>query len=91
MDRRVVDRRREDDLGRGGTLAPFARASEIPMATACLRDFTFAPLLLRNVPRLWRRMALATVLSAALPYFREVLRVVLRERVRRVVAMTNSR
>ena len=57
------------------------------MATACLRDFTFAPLLLRNVPRLCRRMALATVLSAALPY----LRVVLRERARVVAAMTNSR
>ena len=57
------------------------------MATACLRDFTFAPLLLRNVPRLCRRMALATVLSAALPY----LRVVLRERARRVAAMSNSR
>jgi hypothetical protein len=57
------------------------------MATACLRDFTLAPLLLRNVPRLCRRMALATVLSAALPY----LRVVLRERARRVAAMSNSR
>jgi len=57
------------------------------MATACLRDFTFAPLLLRNVPRLCRRMALATVLSAALPY----LRVVFRERARFVAAMTNSR
>jgi len=57
------------------------------MATACLRDFTFAPLLLRNVPRLCRRMALATVLSAALPY----LRVVFRERARLVAVMTNSR
>jgi len=57
------------------------------MATACLRDFTLAPLLLRNVPRLCRRMALATVLSATLPY----LRVVFRERARLVAAMTNSR
>jgi len=34
-----------------GTLAPFSRASESPMAIACLRLVTFRPLLpLRSVP-----------------------------------------
>src|SRR5260370_31213189 len=56
-----------------GTLAPFFRASESPIAIACLRLFTAPPLPPfpeRNVPFFLRRMALATVLPAALPYLR---------------------
>src|SRR5205085_188412 len=56
-----------------GTLAPFLRASESPMAIACLRLFTLPPLPPLpdlSVPRLRRRIALSTVLPAALPYFR---------------------
>src|ERR1700687_3739221 len=56
-----------------GTLAPFLRASESPMAMACLRLFTrppLPPLPERSVPRFLRRIALATVLPAALPYLR---------------------
>jgi hypothetical protein len=55
------------------------------MAMACLRDFTFPPLRpLLSVPRLRRRMALATRLEADRPYFR----VPLRERARRVAGMS---
>jgi hypothetical protein len=56
-----------------GTLAPFFRASESPIAMACLRLFTFPPFPARplfSVPFLRRRMALATRLLAARPYFR---------------------
>src|ERR1700721_3435288 len=56
-----------------GTLAPFFRASESPIAIACLRLLTvppFPPLPQRRVPLFFLRMALATVLLAALPYFR---------------------
>src|SRR5438552_5871471 len=56
-----------------GTLAPFFLASESPIAMACLRVFTRPPLPpfpLFNVPRLRRRIALSTVLPAALPYLR---------------------
>jgi hypothetical protein len=56
-----------------GTLAPFLRASESPMAIACLRLFThppLPPLPERSVPRFLRRIALSTVLPAALPYRR---------------------
>src|SRR5262245_19962900 len=55
------------------TLAPFLRGSESPMAIACLRLFTrppFPPLPERQVPLFLRRMALATLLPAALPYLR---------------------
>jgi hypothetical protein len=52
-----------------------------------LRDFTFAPLLLRRVPFLRRRMALATRLDAAFPY----LRAPVRARVRRVAGIWHSR
>ena len=69
------------------------------MATACLRDFTLAPLLLLSVPRLRRRIALATRFEAALPYLRDPLfrapaffvPVLFRERARLAVAMRNSR
>src|SRR5207237_597021 len=53
-----------------GTLAPFFRASERPMAIACLRLFTVLPLLPDlSVPFLRRRIALSTRFDAALPYF----------------------
>src|SRR5882762_7951687 len=54
-----------------GTLAPFSRASDNPIAIACLRLVTLPPLPAlpeRRVPFFLRRMALATVLPAALPY-----------------------
>lgn len=58
-----------------GTLAPFFRASESPMAMACFRLFTcppLPPLPDLSVPRFFRRMALATVLLAAFPYLGEL-------------------
>jgi hypothetical protein len=61
---------RLDDFFRG-TFAPFSRASESPIAIACLRLVTFLPLRpLRNVPFLRRRIADSTRLPAAFPYFR---------------------
>ena len=57
------------DLDLRGTLAPFFRASESPIAMACLRLFTFPPLPRlpeRSVPLFLRRIALATVLLAPL-------------------------
>jgi hypothetical protein len=60
---------------RAGTLAPFFRASDRPMATACFRLFTFPPrppFPRRRVPALRRRMALATDFPAALLVFRRV-------------------
>src|SRR5947207_14763735 len=56
-----------------GTLAPFLRASDSPMAMACFRLLTLPPLPPlpeRSVPRFLRRIALFTVLPAALPYLR---------------------
>ena len=56
-----------------GTLAPFLRASERPIAIACFRLVTLPPLPPlpeRSVPRFSRRMALATDLPTALPYLR---------------------
>jgi hypothetical protein len=56
-----------------GTFCPFLRASESPMAIACLRLFTFPPfppLPERSVPLFLRRIALATVLLAPLLYRR---------------------
>jgi hypothetical protein len=53
-----------------GTLPPFERASDNPIAIACLRLFTFPPLPPgpeRSVPFLRRRIALATRLPAAFP------------------------
>jgi len=58
-----------------GTLAPFFRASERPIAMACFRLFTrppLPPLPDLSVPRFFRRMALATILLAAFPYLREL-------------------
>src|SRR3954470_3685442 len=56
-----------------GTFFPFLRASERPMAIACLRLFTvppLPPLPLLSVPFFRRCIALFTRLLAALPYFR---------------------
>src|SRR5271163_364846 len=56
-----------------GTLAPFLRASERPMAIACLRLLTgppFPPLPDRSVPFFSRRTALSTDLPAAWSYLR---------------------
>ena len=53
------------------------------MAMACFRDVTLAPLLLRSVPRFFRRIALSTRFDAAFPYFR----VPVRERARFVAGM----
>src|ERR1700734_2607812 len=56
-----------------GTFAPFLRASERPIAIACLRLFTAPPLPPfpeRRVPFFSRRTALSTALPAALPYLR---------------------
>jgi len=54
-----------------GTFLPFFRASERPIAIACLRLLTvppFPPLPLLSVPRFRRRIALATSLLAPLLY-----------------------
>jgi hypothetical protein len=59
-----------DDFFRG-TLAPFFRASESPIAIACFRLFTvppFPPFPDLRVPFFFRRMALSTALPAAFPY-----------------------
>src|ERR1700716_3193433 len=58
-------------LLRLGTFLPFLRASERPMAIACLRLFTvppLPPLPLFSVPFLRRRMALFTSLPALRAY-----------------------
>jgi hypothetical protein len=61
------------DFFLAGTLAPFLRASESPIAMACLRLFTRPPFPAfpeRSVPRFLLRIALATVLLAPLLYLR---------------------
>lgn len=58
-----------------GTFCPFFRASESPMAIACLRLFTLPPLPPlpeRSVPLFFRRITLATVLLAPVPYRRRL-------------------
>jgi hypothetical protein len=56
-----------------GTFFPFCRASESPIAIACLRLVTFLPLPpLFNVPRLRLRMAPSTSLEALGEYFRAI-------------------
>src|SRR5687767_2428372 len=52
-----------------GTLAPFFRALESPIATACFLLLTFLPdLPLFNVPFLRSRIAFSTSSAAFLPY-----------------------
>ena len=56
-------------FGLAGTLAPLRRASERPIAIACLRLVTFLPLRpLVSVPRLRLRIADETVCFALLQY-----------------------
>ena len=58
---------------RFGTFLPFLRASDRPIAIACLRLVTFFPLRpLRNVPRLRLRIARATSLEALREYRRAI-------------------
>jgi hypothetical protein len=53
-----------------GTFFPLRRASESPMAIACLRLFTFLPLRpLLRLPRLRLRIARSTSLEALREYF----------------------
>ena len=61
----------QDEDAFRGTLAPFLRASESPIAIACLRLVTlpaFPPLPDRSVLRFSRCNALFTLALAALPY-----------------------
>src|SRR5205809_4198023 len=56
-----------------GTLAPALRASDKPMAIACLRLVTFLPdRPLLSVPRLRSCIAFSTFLLADFPYFRAI-------------------
>jgi hypothetical protein len=56
-----------------GTFFPARRASDNPMAMACLRDFTFLPERpLRSVPAFRSCMALATFALPALLYLRAI-------------------
>jgi hypothetical protein len=68
-DLRPLEDFRPDDLR--GTLAPFSRASDSPIAIACFLLVTFFPLLpdLR-VPFFFLFIADSTRLPAAFPYFR---------------------
>jgi len=57
-------------LEREGTFPPSRRASDNPMAMACLRLVTLRPELpLRNVPSLRSCIARLTFACALLPYF----------------------
>src|SRR6185436_2520895 len=59
-----------EDLRLRGTFAPARRASDRPMAIACLRLVTFLPERpLLSVPRLRSCIARSTFCSAFLPYF----------------------
>ena len=61
---------RERDRLRGGTFAPFFRASLKPIAIACFRLLTVRPERpLFSEPRLRRRIADSTVFCARFPYF----------------------
>lgn len=59
---------RDEDL-RAGTFAPSFRASESPIAMACLRLFTFFPLPLRSLPCFIACISSWTLLCAFGPYF----------------------
>jgi hypothetical protein len=58
------------DLRRGGTRAPFSRASLNAMAMACFRLVTLRPDPDRSVPRFRRRIVLSTVSEAFFEYLR---------------------
>jgi hypothetical protein len=52
-----------------GTFSPSSRASESPIAIACLREVTFAPLPLRSFPSFFSRITFSTFFPAPLEYF----------------------
>jgi hypothetical protein len=59
-----------EDLRLAGTFAPERRASDKPIAIACLRLVTFLPELpLRSVPDLRSSIARLTLAPARFPYF----------------------
>ena len=68
--RAVFDAERLRPVFFAGTLAPSRRASERPMAMACLRLVTLLPELERSVPRFFSRITFSTFFDAFLPYFR---------------------
>jgi hypothetical protein len=73
LDFRAVDLFEPEDFFFAGTFLPFWRASERPMAIACLRLVTFFPLRpLLSVPRLRLCIALFTSLEALGEYFRAI-------------------
>src|ERR1700754_3260566 len=53
-----------------GTLSPSRRASERPMAMACLRLVSFRPELEGRVPRFFSPLTFSTFFDAFLPYLR---------------------
>ncbi len=57
-----------DDDFLAGTFPPARRASESPMAMACLRLFTFLPEPLLSVPRFSSCMFSSTLSEAFFPY-----------------------
>jgi hypothetical protein len=72
--RRADDFRDDERDFFGGTFFPARRASERPMAMACLRLWTFLPVLPdRSVPCLRSCIALPTFRDAPVPYFRPLL------------------
>jgi len=79
---------RDFDLRGGGTLPPAFRASDNPIAIACLRDVTrFPDRPLRSVPSLRSCIARSTLLWAFFPYF-AMIRTPLRLRLRNVARST---
>src|SRR5690242_13048590 len=69
--RRTLQRRRKDYFFFFGTLAPRLRASDRPIAIACLRLFTFLPERpLRSVPAFRFFIARLTFLAAPFEYLR---------------------
>ena len=63
----------------GGTLPPACRASDSPIAIACLRLVTFLPdLPLFKVPALSSRITLVTFSDAFLPYLLAIATLVVR-------------
>lgn len=68
--RRVLHRRRHYAAFLRGTLAPERRASDKPIAIACLRLLTFRPLPDFSLPRLNLCISFSTDFEAFGPYFR---------------------
>jgi hypothetical protein len=68
--RAVFDAERLRAVFFAGTLAPSRRASDRPMAMACLRLVTFCPELERSVPRFFSPITSSTFADAFRLYFR---------------------